>query len=221
MKNKHGFNLIEITLAIAIIAFGMSSILVLFPQGLQTTTDAVADSVVPDTADYVMSYMQAMIDIGWRDKDGNPSDENPVLKNALLDGEPSEKIKTAADPGSNIDFENLDNISSDNEKTINLFKAKGQRGIYLYEQSYYPTASKDFNEEEKMVDFSAIVLVWKEPKTWLYHAGDAPVKFDDDKAATLCVEISYPASKPYSAREKQFYRLELYNQAWKTKTEGL
>ncbi|MBP5212824.1 MAG: prepilin-type N-terminal cleavage/methylation domain-containing protein, partial [Pyramidobacter sp.] len=34
MKNKHGFNLIEITLAIAIIAFGMSSILVLFPTGL-------------------------------------------------------------------------------------------------------------------------------------------------------------------------------------------
>ncbi len=217
MKIKHGFNLIEITLAIAIIAFGMSSILVLFPQGLQTTTDAVADSVVPDTADYVLSYFQAMIDIGWRDEDGKLRTGNNKALKALDDSKPDAE---AADPGRNsIDFENLDNISSDNEKTVNLFKAKGQKGIYLYEQSYYPTASEDFKEKEKVVDFSAIVLVWKEPKTFLYHAGDAPEKYEDDNAATLCVEISYPASKPYAAREKQFYRLELYNQAWKT--EGI
>ena len=215
MKNKHGFNLIEITLAIAIIAFGMSSILVLFPTGLQTTTDAVADSVVPDTADYVLSYLQAMIDVGWRDGNGELRTDNKALK-ALDDSKPD---TTAADPGGSITFENLDTISSDNEKTVNLFKAKNKKGIYLYEQSYYPTASEDFDKKEKVVDFSAIVLVWKEPKTFLYHENDAPVGFEGDNAATLCVEISYPAVKPYSAREKQFYRLELYNQAWKT--EGI
>lgn len=212
MKNKHGFNLIEITLAIAIIAFGMSSILVLFPTGLQTTTDAVADSVVPDTADYVLSYFQAMIDVGWRDENGELRTGNNKALKALGDSKPD---TAAADPGADITFENLDNISSDNEKTVNLFKAN-KKGIYLYEQSYYPTASEDFEEEQKVVDFSAIVLVWKEPKTFLYHAGDAPEEYEDDNAATLCVEISYPASKPYAAREKQFYRLELYNQAWKT-----
>ncbi len=215
MKIKHGFNLIEITLAIAIIAFGMSSILVLFPTGLQTTTDAVADSVVPDTADYVMSYLQAMIDVGWRDEDGALRENNKALKDYIAEEKPD---TAAADPGGSIEFKNLDNISSDNEKTVNLFKSSN-KGIYLYEQCYYPTASEDFDKDEKVVDFSAIVLVWKEPKTCLYHAGDAPVKFDDDNAATLCVEISYPASKPYNAREKQFYRLELYNQAWKT--EGI
>ena len=213
MKIKHGFNLIEITLAIAIIAFGMSSILVLFPTGLQTTTDGVADSVVPDTADYVLSYLQAMIDLGWRDEKGELRTNNTVLKNAIDDEKPD---VTAADPGGSLKFEQLDDISSDNDKTINLFKAKGKKGIYLYEQSYYPTATEDFDKKEKIVDFSAIVLVWKEPQTYLYHAGDSPVAFTDDQAATLCVEISYPAVKPYSAREKQFYRLELYNQAWKT-----
>ena len=215
MKNKHGFNLIEITLAIAIIAFGMSSILVLFPTGLQTTTDAVADSVVPDTADYVLSYWQAMVDIGWRDEDGKLRTDNAVLK-ALDDSKPD---TTAADPGGSLTFDQLDNLSSENEKTINLFRAKNKKGIYLYEQSYYPTATEDFDKKEKVVDFSAIVLVWKEPHAYLYHENDAPEQIDDDNAATLCVEISYPAAKPYAAREKQFYRLELYNQAWKT--EGI
>ena len=215
MKIKHGFNLIEITLAIAIIAFGMSSILVLFPQGLQTTTDAVADSVVPDTADYVLSYLQAMIDVGWRDENGELRTDNKALK-ALDDSKPD---TTAADPGGSITFENLDTISSDNEKTVNLFKAKNKKGIYLYEQSYYPTASEDFDKKEKVVDFSAVVLVWKEPKTFLYHENDAPVGFEGDNAATLCVEISYPATAPYEKREKQFYRLEFYNQTWKT--EGI
>ena len=114
MKIKHGFNLIEITLAIAIIAFGMSSILVLFPTGLQTTTDAVADSVVPDTADYVLSYWQAMVDIGWRDEDGKLRTDNAVLK-ALDDSKPD---TTAADPGGSLTFDQLDNLSSENEKTI-------------------------------------------------------------------------------------------------------
>ena len=138
--------------------------------------------------------------------------DNAVLK-ALDDSKPD---TTAADPGGSLTFDQLDNLSSENEKTINLFRAKNKKGIYLYEQSYYPTATEDFDKKEKVVDFSAIVLVWKEPKTFLYHAGDAPEKYEDDNAATLCVEISYPASKPYAAREKQFYRLELYNQAWKT-----
>ena len=215
MKIKHGFNLIEITLAIAIIAFGMSSILVLFPTGLQTTTDAVADSVVPDTADYVLSYWQAMVDIGWRDEDGKLRTDNAVLK-ALDDSKPD---TTAADPGGSLTFDQLDNLSSENEKTINLFRAKNKKGIYLYEQSYYPTATEDFDKKEKVVDFSAIVLVWKEPHAYLYHENDAPEQIDDDNAATLCVEISYPAAKPSAAREKQFYRLELYNPA--CKTEGI
>ena len=213
-KIKHGFNLIEITLAIAIIAFGMSSILVLFPTGLQTTTDAVANSVVPDTADYVLSYLQALVDVGWRDENGVLRTNNTIL-DALDDKKPD---TAAAEPGGGLKYDQLDNISADNEKTVNLFKAKGKKGIYLYEQSYYPTATEDFKEQEKMVDFSAIVLVWKE-KAYLYHEGDTPKEVNDDNAVTLCVEISYPAAKPYAAREKQFYRLELYNQAWKT--EGI
>lgn len=210
-KIKHGFNLIEITLSIAIIAFGMSSILVLFPVGMQTTTEAVADSVVPDTADYVMSYLQAMIDVGWRDESGKMRDTNAVL--SALDDEKTDPEKT--NPGE-LEFERLDEISSDTEKALNLFRAKNEKGVYLYEQSYYPSNTDDFdNEAEKVVDFAAVVLVWKEPASYIYREAEK-VQCEENSAVTLCVEISYPAAKPYNAREKQFYRLELYNQAWKT-----
>ena len=210
MKIKHGFNLIEITLSIAIIAFGMSSILVLFPVGMQTTTETVADSVVPDTADYVMSYLQAMIDVGWHNEDGSMRTENAVLK-ALDDKKPD---TGETNPGS-LELEAVQDIDSNSSKTLNLFKAKGMKGVYLYEQSYYPTNSEDFEDEEKVVDFSAVVMVWKEPASYIYHEA-AKQQCEDNGAVTLCVEISYPAAKPYDAREKQFYRLELYNQVWKT-----
>ena len=45
---KQYFNLIEIALAIAIIAVGMSSVLVLFPAGLNAVNSAAADNSAPD-----------------------------------------------------------------------------------------------------------------------------------------------------------------------------
>ena len=47
---KHPFNMVEIALAMAIIAIGLSGILVLFPVGINASKSAIADNNLADIA---------------------------------------------------------------------------------------------------------------------------------------------------------------------------
>ena len=48
---RHGFNMVEVALALAIIAIGISSILVLFPVGANANKAAIANNNLADIAD--------------------------------------------------------------------------------------------------------------------------------------------------------------------------
>lgn len=56
---RHGFNMVEVALALAIIAIGISSILVLFPVGANANKAAIANNNLADIAEYMMSYIRA------------------------------------------------------------------------------------------------------------------------------------------------------------------
>ena len=53
------FNLIEIMLAIVIIALGMTSVFVLFPAGLSNHRTAMAENSIADIAELVISRVRA------------------------------------------------------------------------------------------------------------------------------------------------------------------
>ena len=50
---KHPFNMVEVALAMAIIAIGLSGILVLFPVGINASKSAIADNNLADIAEYI------------------------------------------------------------------------------------------------------------------------------------------------------------------------
>ena len=65
MIRKHQFNLVEIALAIAIIAIGMSSILVMFPVGINATKSSIAQNNMTDIAEYMQGLFQGLLYQQW------------------------------------------------------------------------------------------------------------------------------------------------------------
>ena len=55
------FNMVEIVLAIGVIAVGMVSIMALFPVGLSASRDAVGESYATDSADQFLHYMVGVL----------------------------------------------------------------------------------------------------------------------------------------------------------------
>jgi hypothetical protein len=60
-------------------------------------------------------------------------------------------------------------------------------------------------------DFNGHVKVWKKQISDFAYAG-AVSSIPCDKAVRVNIEISFPATKPYSVREKRYYSLEVFNQ---------
>lgn len=60
------FNMVEIALAIAIIAIGISSVLALFPIGINATREAMNNDFFPETAEYVTNYFRGAALNTWK-----------------------------------------------------------------------------------------------------------------------------------------------------------
>ena len=60
IKKIHYFNMIEVLLALTVIAIGMTSVLGLFPVGLKASRQAVAENSSANVADQMVTYMRVM-----------------------------------------------------------------------------------------------------------------------------------------------------------------
>ena len=63
---KHGFNMVEVALALAVIGIGITSIMVLFPVGINANKAAIADNNTADVAEYLLGYVQMRINDDFR-----------------------------------------------------------------------------------------------------------------------------------------------------------
>jgi len=59
------FNMVEIAIALAVVAIGVVSIVALFPVGLEATRDAIADSYAADAADSFLHYKTGQLKTSW------------------------------------------------------------------------------------------------------------------------------------------------------------
>ena len=76
-KHKFYFNMVEIALAIAIIAIGVSSIMVLFPIGINATRAAMDETNFPDAAEFTARFVRGKVLAFWKAQaDANPSSPN-------------------------------------------------------------------------------------------------------------------------------------------------
>ncbi len=67
MKKQH-FNMIEVALAIAVIAIGMVSIMGLFPIGLSANKDAMAKSYAAESADEFLHFLERYLRQDWANR---------------------------------------------------------------------------------------------------------------------------------------------------------
>ena len=224
MKKRriYRFNLIEIMLAIVILALGMTSVFVLFPAGLSNHRTAMAENSIADVAELVISRIRAESALSVT-KEGFSSE---VLnrfpeRSELFDA--ADKLKEPA----SIDWE--DGLTSSDPWTLKEVSS----GLFMARQISGPQGNH-------FVDFSAMVAVYKDdtldneifvPMKW-----DSQMHFGDvEKSGTgtnsgqikdletgnfilpLVMEISYPAELPYDEREKAYFRFEIFNERFELK----
>ena len=203
--NRYYFNMIEVALAMAIIAIGISSILVLFPVGLNANKAAIAENNLADVSEYVMGFLRAGHASEWASNSTNFSSGFPT--------------SPSNDPGDGATWTPIANT--------NLYRAGSNNNILKFEQITQTTSGP-------VADFSAVIQVWKEAdedfKRQVFcpdlRTSDAPPRsmyeiFPEAAiqlspyAKALCLEISWPAEAPYANREKRIYRFEIFTQSFK------
>jgi len=182
MKKQY-FNLVEIILALGVIAVGMTGVLVLFPTGLNSVNSATADNSAPDAVQYLAGYLESCIRRDWRNGVTTTVTNLPTGK-----------------PGAAESF----NTSPVNNTPI-YTSTSATAGIFKYEQIHTV-------DGQPVTDFSAAARVWKTDSNHIHVPGQsAPVPMGLGGAVTIFIEVSYPLTKPYEERETQTYRFDLYN----------
>ena len=63
IKKMRFFNMIEVLLALTVIAIGMTSVLGLFPVGLKASREAIAQNCSADVADQMITYLRVISEI--------------------------------------------------------------------------------------------------------------------------------------------------------------
>ena len=230
------FNMVEVALALVILAIGLSSVLVLFPVGLKASRNSIADNNIGDIAERVGAYLQAKYtSSGKWASNGKFANEDDIK---TFDPDPT-AIPTADKFG-----------TSEADGMDGLFEYTDTTGTYyLYRQ--YSDASKGSgsttDNEKRAVDFEAMIRVgwdvntlrnqdyldlssnsWKAFSEYSRTSSGSgstepglaasPLNGKSAEAIlnmccrTLIIEISWPADVAWEQREKRIFRLEIFNE---------
>ena len=219
------FNMIEIVLAIAILAFGFASILGLFPVALKAVRNSQVEGIAADAANDLYGYYKSYA----------------YVPNSLVSGEFLYKdlLGYTSGNGSLVDwyeeadlnaFRTVHSLGTD-ERNGQVFYAnllaelklgspdleKSGIGLKKVIGLFQPSINSYFylvkgSEDLKKIDFTAQVFVWRTKMEKVYNVGESGVtKVGYDRAVILNVEISWPINVPYPDREKRYYQFSITN----------
>ncbi len=192
-KKMHFFNMIEVLLALTVIAVGMTSVLGLFPVGLNASREAIAQNCSADVADQMVTYMRVMGESSsdaytytFTDTNNNlPTLSGLDIKDST-NFEENITIDIDCTGGDDVEVETLSNsfltaYKTDKVGIANVSNINGyifQRvapGWAIFTVMPNPTTQRrrvyfivqgpDCTEDggNRNIDYSAMALVWKEP----------------------------------------------------------
>lgn len=229
---RNCFNMVEIMLAVIVIALGIAGTFVLFPVGLEANKAATAENSIADIAEYIAAFVQAEVVCQSVDTGNNKGfafkESNDVF------------CAKTADVSEAFEVDNV-TFKSDENSTGKTLVSKGgmplgeslykhDNGIYVYRQLSGP-------EGNQYVDFSAVAKVYLDTTT-ANESGYGNEYFYDHKSEDdgggggftlyseikgndqhhigkfllpVIIEISWPATVPASDREKRYFRFEIFN----------
>ncbi|OPZ84952.1 MAG: hypothetical protein BWY74_04051 [Firmicutes bacterium ADurb.Bin419] len=181
MKYKSFFNMIEVTLSLAVVGIGVAGIMALFPVAVQSSKNAIGDNFSADTADQFMHLIRRMAQADW----------NTYAKSIP-------------------DTPNKDDLADENWKSSPvdgtdglLYEKTSKPGIFRILQKSGSVI--DFDAVMCMWRSRPIVPVYT-GSAWA--AWPDATKYEEHIVG-LNVEISWPTAKPYEKREKRYFYLVL------------
>ena len=206
------YNLVEVILALGVVAIGVVSIMALFPIGASASRDAAMETYSSNAADEMFHMLQFMalndgntLDISWK-KWIEENDQVGISKPSYTaENTDKSKWKRLGDATKGVDG--------------NIFQHKDDKGVFLLISHHDSSADKDATLADagdtesdstityEKVDFRAVVLVWKEKVR--EDPTDASKDIDFDEAAKLVIEVSWPEEMPYAARQKRYFSYEI------------
>jgi len=220
--------MIEIVLAIAILAFGFASILGLFPVALKAVRNSQVEGIAADAANDLYGYYKSYA----------------YVPNSLVPGEFLYKdlLGYTSGNGSLVDwYEEADLSNFRTNYAVAVGDMRNGQVFYKELQTklkdappnsppdlsslgfieviglFQPSINSYFylvkgSEDFKKIDFTAQVLVWRTQMEKVYNVGESGVtKVGYDRAVILNVEISWPINVPYPDREKRYYQFSITN----------
>ncbi len=186
---RHPFNMIEVLLALGVIAIGAISVLALFPYGYTATRDSVAESFAGDSADQFLHWFAAQAQRDWTAYAGDTTwlpDDKPSV--------PADGDTETASWGATTDI--TPNLRYERHSTSGMLKVIFQR-----------------NGTPPVVDFSGVYRMWNDPVTIpdpRPDSGGADISLATESALAINLEASWPAEIPYNRRQKAVYRVEIF-----------
>ena len=225
-KQKNYFNLIEILLTVAVIAFGVTVILGMLPKGMRASRNSAAVSYASDVIEQIGGYLQ---------KNG-ANNINATSFDAAIDKNDSNVMK---------DYISLVEYAYDPTKTISgdSYSKTGTAGVFrCKDKDAYVVVMGDVQEvdgeKEYRIDFSGLLRVCKKDVKGNFIAIDhskhseSASCFENDEycgiagidksgrgftlekdvdilGSTVYMELSYPLSLPYDERTKRYYSFDV------------
>lgn len=185
---RSAFSLIEVVLALAVIAFGVVSVLALLPASLKSNRDSVADTHSAQTGEHLVETLAAAMEIA--------TSADTWAATAL--------VLPTAKPG----------VTEPTEGWTQWLSQAGMTFWKAGEADEYQRVvmrRTDADAEE----FTAVCRVWRRPVSvsrlvdddWETHV------LPWTEAVALNVEVSWPAEAPYAGRTKALYLLNTFRKA--------
>ena len=241
MKTTYKFNMVEIALAIAIIAIGLSAVLVLFPVGINATRAAMDENSSADVSEFVANFVRGQCLSHWKTTYENWRSGSNPLTSKLTFSAPSglwatSKPDTPANPD---DEKNLSEITGYTVTTTT--PQSGLRRIGAAGSGLFRFSRVTAEGEET---FAALVKIWSASDgddltgnvsntagTCPLYIPDAANSFQPKRVKTgeialtspdgevqlssfaqsVLVEISWPTTAAEEDRTSRTFRVDVYN----------
>jgi len=182
---RQGFSLLEVLLALAVIAFGLVSIMALLPASVKSGRDSVSETHSSQAASHLIQVLSSRMEAA--------STQDAWDAAAL--------VLPAAKPG----------VDEPEEGWTLWLSQSGMRYWLAGDNSEFYRLDMRRSEGDSP-EFTAVCRVWRDQVTISqYDAGAWSTRtMDWGDAIALNVEISWPARMPYVRRDKALYALNVF-----------
>lgn len=186
MKAKRSaFNLIEITLAIAVVGIGVAAVMALLVPALNASKDSLADTYTADVVNTFVTYVRGQLSCKWG---------SSGKFNIGFTGTPAEISDTANDWDLTGSSPLIPNTGIYSSKVTSIFRIKVDPDFTAHMRVWYEALSNNASNPSQF-----------------NKNGNAISPTTIDGLVRFYFELSWPATIPYAARKKSLYVTEFYN----------